>query len=256
MNINKQQNKIVIGAAGGLGSSIVTNCLENGDIVYAIVKPVVNPNKAKLSERDNLFVYESNISEYESTNKVIKNIYNIAGSIQHIYICTGIKICGENIDYWDSIRETLDVNLLAVINCIKSILEFCDQRELVKIIVVSSMGDKHGMIETHGYNASKAALSILCESIQYDLWSSESKVCLQIVRPGFIRTLMNSNSLFANVMSISQDKASKNILKKSSGTSFYNSFPLIMNIFTIILSSMPVRLKYLILKRLNNDKRK
>lgn len=255
-----KNNVIIIGAAGGLGDSLVNVCLEHGDAVYAVVKTSVKYADSKqeymtrLANSSRLHVSECDISDYKASSNVVKNIFNIAETVNYVYICTGIKLTESNNDYWGDIKKTVDINFLSIINCIQSIVELSDNKKIVKIVVVSSMGDKHGMIGTHGYNSSKGALSILCESLQYDFWLNKNNICLQVVRPGFIRTKMNNNSLFANFMSVTCEKAAKKVFRLSRSPKFYNSFPFAMNIFTMLLSFLPIKIRYFVLMRLNNDR--
>lgn len=111
----------------------------------------------------------------------------------------------------DSLEETINVNLIGIVNCLNEILdEFIKKREGI-IVGVSSLAEARGFPRSAAYCSSKAAVSIFLESIRIEL--KKYKVKVITVKPGFVKTPMTEKNEFKMPFLMEVEKASQIIIK-------------------------------------------
>jgi short-subunit dehydrogenase len=110
----------------------------------------------------------------------------------------------------DAAEKTFNTNVLGAIYCIKQLLpEFISEKRGV-IVGISSLGDGKGFPKSGFYSASKAAFTILLESLRIELKKYNIKVVT--VKPGFVKTAMTDKNEFKMPFLMSVEEGSRIIV--------------------------------------------
>jgi short-subunit dehydrogenase len=105
------------------------------------------------------------------------------------------------------------------------------------IVGVSSLAESRGFPKSGFYNASKAAATLLLESLRVELKPHNVKVL--IVKPGFVRTPMTDKNEFHMPFLMDVDKAAKIIIDGIKKEKRIIQFPLATVIGSKIVKIMP-----------------
>jgi short-subunit dehydrogenase len=108
------------------------------------------------------------------------------------------------------------------------------------IVGVSSMADSRGFPKSGFYNASKAAATLLLESLRIELKPFNIKVLT--VKPGFVRTPMTDKNEFHMPFLMDVDKAAKIIIDGIKKEKRIIQFPVPTMIGSKIIKFMPDQL--------------
>lgn len=190
---------LITGGGRGLGRDLVLHCLERGAAVVATVRSAESRDDlvAVLPDDAPLTVV---VADLERPGALAAGL-DAAGvdprSIDVAIACAGVKRAGASALSLEDLRRTFEVNLFAAAELGAW---FCgpgtdapDERRPAALVLVSSMGRWHGMHESGGYNASKAALSIWGESVEMDLRRSGRRATVTIVEPGLFASGMTKS---------------------------------------------------------------
>ena len=135
-------------------------------------------------------------------------------------------------------KEIFESNTLGIVNCVEQLLPDFIQRKEGMIVGVSSMADSRGFPKSGFYNASKAAASLLLESLRIELKPFNIKVIT--VKPGFVRTPMTDKNEFHMPFLMDVDKAVKIILDGIKNEKKIIQFPLPIVIGSKLVKMMPI----------------
>jgi short-subunit dehydrogenase len=105
------------------------------------------------------------------------------------------------------------------------------------LVGVSSLAESRGYPRSGFYNASKAAATLLLESLRVELKPFNVKVL--IVKPGFVRTPMTDKNEFQMPFLMNVDKAAKIILEGIKKEKKIIQFPLPIVIGSKLARLMP-----------------
>jgi short-subunit dehydrogenase len=134
-------------------------------------------------------------------------------------------------------KEIFEANTFGIINCIEQLLPDFINRKEGMIVGVSSLAESRGFPKSGFYNASKAATTLLLESLRVELKPHNIKVV--IVKPGFVKTPMTDKNEFQMPFLMDVDKAAKIILNGIKKEKGIIQFPLPIVIGSKIIKYMP-----------------
>jgi len=184
---------IVTGGSRGIGRAICIEMAKNGAdvaIIYAGSTEKANETKElieKMNRKANIYVCD--VSNFESTQKVVKEIINDFGHIDILVNNAGITkdmltLSMKEVDF----SQVIDVNLKGTFNMIKQVYSpFMKQRN-GRIINISSVSGVMGNAGQANYAASKAGVIGLTKTIAKEL--ALRNVTCNAIAPGFIETDM------------------------------------------------------------------
>ncbi len=187
---------LVSGAGRGLGRDLVMHCLERGAAVVATVRTAASHDELveSLPLEAPLTVVVSDLERPGALAAALDAAGLDPRSIDVAIACAGVKRTGASALSLDDLRRTFEVNLFAAAElgawfCGRA-AQSPGEAKPAALVLVSSMGRWHGMHESGGYNASKAALSIWGESVEMDLRRSGRRATVTIVEPGLFASGM------------------------------------------------------------------
>ncbi|CCM00681.1 uncharacterized protein FIBRA_02720 [Fibroporia radiculosa] len=159
-----EQIVVITGGASGIGELIANTCaVRNVTVVVLDVKPIVTENY-------NISYYKCDVSNWEEVQAVSKRIIEEIGHPTILINNAGVVQGKLLVDLTpDDIKQTFSVNTLAHYWTLKAFLPGMIEQKKGHIVTVSSVAGMVGMAQMTDYNASKAALISLNESLRYEL---------------------------------------------------------------------------------------
>ncbi|MBH1940297.1 SDR family oxidoreductase [Mobilitalea sibirica] len=195
---------LITGASRGLGYCLTNKYLKDGDVVFAGVRDMTDPNIIKLKKEypDTLIPVELDVSETNSVNRAVNSISNYTDKLDilinnaAIHNSSSFEIL-EKADI-DDCMDVYNVNCLGAIRVVKAFIHFIRKSISAKIINISS---ESGSIteckreKEYDYCMSKAALNMGTKILANYL--KKDNIIVLAVHPGWMRTDMGgSNARF------------------------------------------------------------
>jgi NADP-dependent 3-hydroxy acid dehydrogenase YdfG len=183
---------IVTGASKGIGRAIAIKLAEEGKFVCAFGR-----NKTDLQELEsqnkNIKSFSGDLTDKTFIEKSVDDILNEFGKVDHLINNAGLAVFKKFVD--TSIEEfesQININLFAVFNFTKALVNHFIERKSGTIINISSIAGKNGFVYGTTYAASKHALMGFTKSLFLELREFDIRVAS--VCPGSVETEMIINS--------------------------------------------------------------
>jgi Short-chain dehydrogenases of various substrate specificities len=250
----KNKKIILTGGSSGIGYQLSKKLLLEGNSLAVLARR--KERLDRLTEEvkglpGKLFVYQCDVTDKKRVNEVITEIIKEMGGIDITVLNSGIgrpegvkKFNAENA------YTVFNTNVLGIVNCIEALLPiFLEQRNGV-IAGVSSLADNRGYSMSGFYCGSKAAVTMILESLSAELKMHGIKVIT--IKPGFVRSEMTARNDFKMPFLMDPEKAADIIVKGLKKEKRIIQFPLITVIGSKFIGLLPVRLfEYLEYKRMS-----
>ena len=212
MKINiKNQNILVTGASGGIGSSICK--IFDGDENNLLITGT-NENKldrfSKELKSNSKFI-ACDFRDYNNIQKIVNKVNEEFDSKIDILI-NNAGITRDNLtlrmkeEDWN---DVINLNLNSTFFLTKEILKLMVKKKYGRIINISSVVGSSGNLGQANYAASKAGLEGMTKSIALEVASRG--ITINCIAPGFIKTAMTSEILKKNEEKIIQNIPLKRI---------------------------------------------
>ncbi len=183
---------LVTGATGGLGTAMCKELYKEG---YHVIGNYHSEEKAKpwmekmKSEGYEIGTYFGDVSDFESTGKMVERILNEVGPIEVLVNNAGItrdgafrKMTYEN---WKAVMST---NLDSVFNCTRHVINSMIERGFGRVINISSVNGQKGQFGQANYSAAKAGMHGFTKTLAVEVASKG--ITVNTISPGYIGTDM------------------------------------------------------------------
>ena len=232
---------LLTGASSGIGYAVAEKlALDNCKIA------VLSRNIDKLKEltskhtTDNNFILpvRCDVSKKEDVCAAFNTVIEKFGGIDIAILnaATSHRLEIENFSS-EKVEEILSVNLTGNFYFLEKLIPYFIKKRSGMIVGVSSLADTRGFPRSGIYNGSKAAFSLLLESIRIELHNYGIKVIT--VRPGFVKTPLTDKNEFYMPLLMSAEKAADIILRGIKKEKRVIQFPLLLAIGTKLIGLMP-----------------
>lgn len=188
------QIAIVTGGSRGIGYAIVKKFLENGATVILCASREDNARKAvdslhSINPDWNVEGIAPNLSDYDDVKSQFDDIIKRYGRIDILVNNAGSSSSEPFTSYTaDSFNKIMDLNINAVFNCTRAVVEHMQANHRGNIINTSSMVSKYGQPAGVAYPTSKFALNGMTISLARELGPQGIRV--NAVAPGITNTDM------------------------------------------------------------------
>jgi len=236
-------NKTVLltGASSGIGYSLAKLLpKENCSIALVSRREIILTNLANELKISGVQAkaYKCDVGKIDEVRNTLDQVKKDFGKIDIAILNAGASSRADVRKFSSSTaKEIFEANTFGIINCIEQLLPDFINRKEGMIVGISSLAESRGFPKSGFYNASKAAATLLLESLRVELKPHNIKVV--IVKPGFVRTPMTDKNEFQMPFLMDVNKAAKIILNGIKKEKSIIQFPLPIVIGSKIIKYMP-----------------
>ena len=171
-----------------------------------------------------LFSSSLDITDIASLEKSKKDILEKFGSIDSVFFNAG-DYTPMLLDEFDPelFQKLMAINFHGVVNGLNTILPYMQNRKAGEIYITGSLAGYRGLPKAAPYNASKAAVISLAESLHLEL--KLQGISIRLINPGFVESPLTDKNNFDMPFIISPEKAAEYIYKELHKTNFEIIFP-------------------------------
>lgn len=241
MNFN---NSVILisGASSGIGSQLVKDLANEGAKLALLSRRIelLDSLVNELKDQTMVHNYKCDVTNKVEVAETISKVKKDFGRIDVAILNSGVAFRSSVLDYKsEKAEKTFNTNVLGAVYCIEQLLpDFISEKRGV-IVGVSSLGDGKGFPKSGFYSASKAAFTIILESLRVELKKYNVKVIT--VKPGFVRTAMTDKNEFEMPFLMSVEKASKIIIDGLKNDKRIIEFPWQTTLGAKVLRMMPTK---------------
>jgi short-subunit dehydrogenase len=202
----------VTGASGGLGLSLVKKLLESGYRVAATSRNAHKLSKAVgLIDKDRFLSLAVDLKDTDCIDESVQQTLTTFGRIDVVVNNAGYGMSGPvEAAAEQAIRDIFNINVMAAINVVKSVLPVLRGQGSGHIINIGSVAGFAGAPGWSVYSATKAAVAAFSEVLAYDL--KEFGIKVTVVEPSGLRTsFLDGNSLSLSQSDIEGYQAVKDV---------------------------------------------
>ena len=146
-----------------------------------------------------------------------------------------------------ALARLFDVNVMGVAHVLEAVVPQFVARRRGQISVVSSIAGFRGLPTAAAYCASKAALTVLCESMKFEL--DPAGVKMQVIHPGFVRTPLTDKNRFEMPFLMSPETAAERICQGLERDRFEITFPRRFTWWVKLMRCLPYGMYFPLVKR-------
>ena len=189
---------VITGAASGIGLALATRCVEEGmKVVMADVEePALSAAAASLASGGaDVLAIPTNVSHREDVEALADRAYEAYGAVHLLCNNAGVET-GKGTAYWESSLNdwhwVLGVNLWGVIHGVKAFLpRMVDGGQPGHVVNTASAAGLVPNTAIGIYNVSKAAVTMLSETLYLQLRERGIPIGVTVSFPGGVRTNLN-----------------------------------------------------------------
>lgn len=233
---------LITGASSGIGYQLTKDLANEGAQLALLSRreDLLKSLVEELSKKTKIKYYKCDVTIKNEVKEIISKIKNDFGKVDIAILNSGVGYTSSVLDYNSTDAEkTFNTNVLGAVYCIEQLLpEFVSEKRGV-IVGISSLGDGKGFPKSGFYSASKAALTIILESLRIELKKYNVKVIT--VKPGFVKTPMTDKNSFKMPYLMSVEEGSKILIDGLKKDKRIIEFPWQTTIGAKILRMMPTK---------------
>ncbi len=191
-----QRVVLVTGGTGGIGTAICKELASIGHIVVANYFPSDKDQAESWLEEQrkefaNCHVAAADVTDYDSSAAMIRQIEAEFGSIDIVVNCAGITrdktLKHMTQDQWNAVINT---NLNSAFNITQQVVSGMTERAFGRIINISSVNGQKGQFGQANYSAAKAGLHGFTMAVAQE--TAAKGITVNTVSPGYVATAMTN----------------------------------------------------------------
>lgn len=249
----------LIGASSGIGAALALELVRRGwqvtlsarrreslarlaDDARAIVA-------ASGNESDAVDLEPMDVTDSTAIGAVWSRVSGSRNPVTHVIYLAG-DYTPMPIDAFDPtlFRRTMEINYFGAITVLNAVLPTLRQRGHGDIVLTASVAGYRGLPRAAPYNASKAALISLAESLQPEL--AAEGVGIRLINPGFVRTALTDKNPFEMPFLMEPEAAARRIADGLDGRGFEIAFPRRLVCLLKLLRCLPYAVYFKLMRRL------
>jgi short-subunit dehydrogenase len=235
----------VIGASSGIGAALTTLLIHKGASLAISAR-----SQAGLKEiaKEDTIIVPLDVTNADSLKRVGDELLTQWGGIDMVIYCAGTYTPMRSWAFeLPLVRQSLETNLQGAYNLLDAILPYYLKQAKGNLCILASVAGYTGLPKALAYGPSKAALINLAQILYTDL--SPKGIGVYLVNPGFVDTRLTEQNDFDMPALISAEQAAVEILKGIGRGRFEIHFPKRFTYWIKLLSRLPDRLRFLLLKK-------
>ena len=238
------KNSVILltGASSGIGQQLAKDLVNEGAKLALLSRRIELLESLTIQKKNQTTIqtYKCDVIQKHEVSETISKVKNDFGKIDVAILNSGVAFRSSVLEYSsDAAEKTFNTNVLGAVYCIEQLLpEFISEKRGV-IVGISSLGDGKGFPKSGFYSASKAAFTILLESLRIELKKYNVKVVT--VKPGFVKTAMTDKNEFKMPFLMSVEQGSRIIINGLKKDKRIIEFPWQTTIGAKVLRMIPTK---------------
>ncbi|MCK7575485.1 MAG: beta-ketoacyl-ACP reductase [Chromatiales bacterium] len=185
---------LVTGGIGGIGTAICTRLAKDGCTVVANCHPseaaaAEEWKKARAAEGFDIAVITADVSSFDDSARMVKDITEQFGPVDILVNCAGITrdktFKKMEQAHWEAV---INVNLNSVFNVTRQVWDGMLERGFGRIINISSVNGQRGQFGQANYSAAKAGMHGFTMALAQE--GASKGVTVNTISPGYVETAM------------------------------------------------------------------
>lgn len=210
----KNKNILLVGASSGIGLELAKQLLKEDCNLTLLArrKELIDGQIQNFpGEKRKIISIKCDVTIKDEVKTAIAESIQTFGSIDMLIYNSGVST-PQSMKNFNSVpsEEVFKVNVNGFLSFVAEIVPDMIARSYGHIIGVSSLADGRGFPRNGVYSASKAAISILLESLRIEL--KKYGINVITVKPGFVKTPMTDKNNFKMPFLMPSEKAAKIII--------------------------------------------
>lgn len=215
MAASTQQKRIIItGASAGIGRAIALEYARRGASLVLVARRASELDEVAAEARAlgaAAHTVVTDVTDAGAAAQILERADEAYGGVDVVILNAGVGFPTFAQSFSaEEVEQVMAVNYVSAVRMIEVVLPRMLDAGKGHLVAVTSLASFRGMPGSGAYNASKAALTILMESLRTDLRSSG--VAITTVFPGFVRTAMTDRNEFHMPFMIEADDAARRIV--------------------------------------------
>lgn len=255
----KDRTALVTGAGRGIGLELTSRLIGSGATVIALGsrQHVLDELLIEASETGSgsrLITVTADVAAQGAVAAALRIAKLDADNIDLVFVNAGVKERQLGALDGNAIRRTFAVNLFGAVETVLPLLDAWIRRGTGQIVFISSLGKWHGMVSSGGYNSSKAAVSILADSLTLDLTRMGAPgIRVTTAEPGLVSTQLVGGGMLQRLLSITPNRAAREILDGVACRRRRHRFPCLFVLLTAGIVLAPAWLRIRVLSRVKDS---
>lgn len=194
--MSEKKIALVTGGTGGIGTAICIRLALQGRLVIAGYFPPEKEaaeawQRARKAEGYDIEIAAGDVSDYEASQNMVREIETRFGGIDILVNCAGITrdktLRKMEPDQWHAVLRT---NLDSAFNVTRHVVEDMTQKQFGRIVNIASVNGQKGQFGQTNYSAAKAGLHGFTKALAQEV--AAKGVTVNTVSPGYVKTEMTS----------------------------------------------------------------
>jgi NADP-dependent 3-hydroxy acid dehydrogenase YdfG len=240
----------LIGASEGIGAALAAYLAKQGAQLALSARNAVKLNEVMnaLDSKGHI-VAPLDVTDFATIQAAWSKIHETWPNVDMVIYNAGVydPMNAREFDL-AKLEHMVDINFRGALRVCSIVLPDFLRRNQGHIALVGSVAGYRGLPSAQGYGSSKAALIHLAENLKADL--SDTHIKVQLINPGFVATRLTAKNTFQMPFIITPEKAAQAIVEGLNGSSFEIHFPKRFSYFLKVLSLLPDRIYFILLKLL------
>ncbi|OGT31468.1 MAG: hypothetical protein A3E87_03835 [Gammaproteobacteria bacterium RIFCSPHIGHO2_12_FULL_35_23] len=233
-------NKIVwiTGASSGIGYALTKELYQRGaTLVISGRNETALQKLANEMTSDRVFIQTLDVTDLEANKQVVDNILKKFHKLDIVILNAGISQHAKLANFTQGFAETINVNVLGVVNGIGPVLNYFLAQKQGHLAVVCSLSGFGGLPGAEAYSSSKAAVRSMLQGLTAVL--IKTKITVSTICPGFIKTPLTDKNQFYMPFLMTADKAAKIIADGLAKRKILICFPWLFSWLVRFLNILP-----------------
>lgn len=241
----------ITGVSSGIGYALVERLCRNGHKVSGVARRQSQLEKLE-KQHDNFKGFVCDVTDRDALEGAFSDARAHYGAIDVLIPNAGIYIPQDKavIDI-TAFQKHIDVNYMAVINCLAAVMPEMIERNQGHIALMASVAGYRGLPRSSAYGPTKAAIINLGEALRFDL--ADTNIKIQIICPGFVETEATAVNDFEMPELITAERAANEICQGLASSQFEIAFPKSFARKMKWLKWMPTDMYFSLVKRMTGS---
>ena len=218
---------IVTGASSGIGRNLALQLAARGEPIAALArrKELLEGLAKDIEEAGGQAIaIQCDVTDREAVLAAVRRAETELGPTQRLVANAGGGHPTNVLEFsTEHMAFMLGLNFMGAVHCIEAVLPGMLTRRSGHLVAVSSLAGYRGLPGAAGYSSTKAALTVMMESLRLDLRGKG--VDVTVLAPGFVRTKPLKPGKRDKLLQMDLDSATKRMTRAIERRKPYYAFP-------------------------------